>query len=101
MSDTTPEPADKRDEAGSVEPATPPATAPAESAAAEPAPNAEPAPAPAGEPHDTDPEMSVPPSAPVSARGHLNRPADDAAAEVPAAPAPTPPTAASSLANWA
>ncbi|MEN2736639.1 hypothetical protein ABCS02_02510 [Microbacterium sp. X-17] len=94
MSDTTPEPADKRDEAGSVEPATPPATAPAESAAAEPGPNAEPAPASAGEPHDTDPEMSVPPSAPVSARGHLNRPADDAAAEVPAAPASTPPTAA-------
>ncbi|MFE4950961.1 hypothetical protein ACFQ9V_12745 [Leifsonia sp. NPDC056665] len=99
MSDTTPEPADKRDEAGSVEPATPPATAPAESAAAEPAPHAEsaaaePAPASAGEPHDTDPEMSVPPSAPVSARGHLNRSADEAAAEVPAAPASTPPTAA-------
>ncbi|MFE4467544.1 hypothetical protein ACFRFH_01905 [Leifsonia sp. NPDC056824] len=102
MSDTTPDPADKRDEAGSAEPASPPATAPAESAAAEPAPHAEsvpaePAPAPAGEPHDTDPEMSVPPSAPVSARGHLNRPADDAATEVPAAPAApaaTPPTAA-------
>ncbi|MEY9952576.1 hypothetical protein [Leifsonia sp. EB34] len=109
MSDTTPEPADKRDEAGSVEPATPPATAPAESAAAEPAPvvepaaepaphaepaSAEPAPAPADEPHDTDQEMSVPPSAPVSARGHLNRPADEAAAEVPAAPAATPPAAA-------
>ncbi|MEY9851708.1 hypothetical protein ABH923_001386 [Leifsonia sp. EB41] len=99
MSDTTPEPAGKRDEAGSVEPATSPATAPAESAAAEPALHeepvaAEPAPASAGEPHDTDPEMSVPPSAPVSARGHLNRPADDAAAEVPAAPVSTPPTAA-------
>ena len=99
MSDTTPDPADKRDEAGSAEPASPPATAPAESAAAEPAPHAEsvpaePAPAPAGEPHDTDPEMSVPPSAPVSARGHLNRPADEAATEVPAAPDATPPTAA-------
>ncbi|MFB9746444.1 hypothetical protein [Leifsonia shinshuensis] len=102
MSDTTPEPAEKREDAESAEPATPPATAPAVSAAAEPAPHAESAveaapiepPATAGEPRDTDPDMEVPPSAPVSARGHLNRSADENAAEVPETGARPQPAAA-------
>lgn len=59
-----------------------PATAPAESAAAEP--------------HDTDPEVADPPSGPVSARGHVNRPAADGTPSTPSTlaaaqtPAPTP-----------
>ena len=104
MSDTTPEPAEKRDDAGSVapgtepgaEPATEPATAPAASAAAEPAAQPEAAASSTGEPHDTDPDMDVPPSAPVSARGHLNQPDDANAAEPAEAPADaaTPPAPA-------
>ncbi|KQR53794.1 hypothetical protein ASF88_02785 [Leifsonia sp. Leaf336] len=107
MSDTTPEPADKRDGAGPNAPDVDPATAPAASAAAEPTPAEQPAttaeapaePAAADsatEPHDTDPDMAAPPSGPVSARGHVNRPADEnapatpaPAAAAPAAPAPT------------
>lgn len=94
MSDTTPEPAEKRDGAGPDAPAVEPATAPAASAAAEPAPAAEQAPADsAAEPHDTDPDITAPPSSPVSARGHINRPADEEAPTTPAsaaaaAPAP-------------
>ncbi|MGO4534644.1 hypothetical protein [Leifsonia sp. 2MCAF36] len=64
-----------------------PATAPAESAAAEPA----------TEPQDTDPEVVEPPSEPVSARGHINRPADEAAGDAAAedaAPAAVPAPAA-------
>lgn len=62
-----------------------PATAPAESAAAEPA-------------TDTGAQTVEPPSNPVSARGHVNRPAEDgepqAASAAPAAPAePARPTA--------
>ena len=100
MSDTTPEPAEKRDDAGSVapvtEPGAEPATAPAASAAAEPAAQPEAAGSSTGEPHDTDPDMEVPPSAPVSARGHLNRPDDANAAEPADAPADaaTPPAPA-------
>ncbi|MBO1740306.1 hypothetical protein [Leifsonia sp. TF02-11] len=97
MSDTTPEPAEKRDDAGPDAPHVEPATAPAASAAAEPAPNiepAEPAPAPsAAEPHDTDPDMAAPPSGPVSARGHVNRPADESAPETPVVPAAAAPAA--------
>ncbi len=97
MSDTTPEPAEKRDDAGPDAPHVEPATAPAASAAAEPAQNAEPAEnaepaltaAPsAAEPHDTDPDMAAPPSGPVSARGHVNRPADESVPETPAVPVP-------------
>ena len=100
MSDTTPEPAEKRDDAGSVapgtEPGTAPATAPAASAAAEPTAEPQPAASSAAEPHDTDPDMEVPPSAPVSARGHLNQPDDANAAEPAEAPADaaTPPAPA-------
>lgn len=97
MSDTTPEPAEKRDDAGPDAPHVEPATAPAASAAAEPAQNAEPAqsaPAPsAAEPHDTDPDMAAPPSGPVSARGHVNRPADESAPESPVIPAAAAPAA--------
>ncbi|WP_348788692.1 hypothetical protein [Leifsonia sp. NPDC080035] len=97
MSDTTPEPAPKPNGAntGSAEdvrstdtagaaasaPAAP-ATSPAESAAAEPS---------AAEPRDADPDVTNPPSSPVSARGHVNRPAgEDAAQAAPAAAAPAP-----------
>jgi len=80
MSDT-PESAPKRE---TYEPApdadqVAPATAPAASAAAEP--------------QDADHQVAEPPSDPVSARGHLNRPAEEAGAEqgpahaAPAAPA--------------
>jgi len=74
MSDT-PESAPKR---ATYEPApdtdqVAPATAPAESAAAEP--------------QDTDQQVVEPPSDPVSARGHINRPADEAADEDAAAAA--------------
>ncbi|MBN9632591.1 MAG: hypothetical protein J0I18_18605 [Actinobacteria bacterium] len=94
MSDTTPEPAEKRDDAGPDAPHVEPATAPAASAAAEPAQNAEPAPTPsAAEPHDTDPDMAAPPSGPVSARGHVNRPADESAPETPVVPAAAAPAA--------
>src|SRR3954469_12197304 len=80
MSDT-PESAPKR---ATYEPApdtdqVAPATAPAESAAAEP--------------HDTDPQLAEPPSDPVSARGHINRSAEEEAAanaEAQAAPAAVP-----------
>jgi hypothetical protein len=92
MSDTTPEPAEKRDDTGADAPPVAPATAPAASAAAEPA-AAEPVPAASSdsaEPHDTDPDMTAPPSGPVSARGHVNRPADES---TPAAPAPSAPAA--------
>ncbi len=58
---------------------TEPATAPAASAAAAPS---------AAEPHDTDPDMAAPPSGPVSARGHVNRPADESVPETPAVPVP-------------
>ena len=63
MSDTTPDPASA--DTGEQR-ATPvePATGAAASAAAEA--------------HDTDPEVVDPPSSPVSARGHVNRPAADA-----------------------
>jgi hypothetical protein len=57
-----------------------PATAPAESAAAEPS-------------TDTGAQVVEPPSSPVSARGHLNRPAEDGeeqAAAIPATPEPQP-----------
>ncbi|MGH1549445.1 hypothetical protein ACRAWB_09840 [Leifsonia poae] len=54
-----------------------PATAPAESAAAEPS-------------TDTGAQVVEPPSTPVSARGHLNRPAEEEAAAVPATPEPQP-----------
>ncbi|WP_374009670.1 hypothetical protein [Leifsonia sp. LS-T14] len=75
MSDT-PETAPKR---ATYEPApdtdqVAPATAPAESAAAEP--------------QDTDPQVVEPPSEPVSARGHLNRPAESGSEE--GAPAAVP-----------
>ncbi|ANF31516.1 hypothetical protein A0130_07380 [Leifsonia xyli] len=81
MSDT-PESAPKR---STYEPApdadqVAPATAPAESAAAEPA-------------TDTGAQVVEPPSQPVSARGHLNRPAEEDAAAVPATPEPQPRTA--------
>jgi hypothetical protein len=56
-----------------------PATAPAESAAAEP--------------QDTDPEVVEPPSNPVSARGHINRPAEDERPAAPEAPEPQRPAA--------
>jgi hypothetical protein len=80
MSDT-PESAPKRE---TYEPApdadqVAPATAPAASAAAEP--------------QDADRQVDEPPSDPVSARGHINRPAEEAGAEqgpahaAPAAPA--------------
>lgn len=80
MSDT-PESAPKRE---TYEPApdadqVAPATAPAASAAAEP--------------RDTDPQVAEPPSDPVSARGHINRPAEEPTAQqgaahaAPAAPA--------------
>lgn len=80
MSDT-PESAPKRE---TYEPApdadqVAPATAPAASAAAEP--------------QDADRQVEEPPSDPVSARGHINRPAEEAGAEqgpahaAPAAPA--------------
>lgn len=92
MSETTPEPV--RNTGAAAEPAgdnaaTEPATAPAQTAATGAA---------AAEPRDTDPEVADPPSSPVSARGHINRPdapADGAqsapAAEVPATPAPSAP----------
>ncbi len=83
MSDTTPEPADKRDDAGPGAPDVEPATAPAASAAADSAPVAADS---AAEPHDTDPDMAAPPSGPVSARGHINRPADEDAPATPATP---------------
>ena len=85
MSDTTP---DSASADSGEQRATPvePATGAAASAAAEP--------------HDTDPEVVDPPSSPVSARGHVNRPAGEAdgakaeqataapvAASAPAAPA--------------
>lgn len=93
MSDTTPGPADKRDGEGQDAPPVEPATAPAESAAAEPAPAASASTSASGdssEPHDTDPDMTAPPSEPVSARGHINRPTDESA---PATPAAAPPAA--------
>lgn len=100
MSDTTPGPAEKRDDTGTDAPHVEPATAPAASAAAEPV-AAEPAaaaaePAAAAEQHDADADMAAPPSEPVSARGHVNRPADQSApaapaSAVPASPAPAPP----------
>jgi len=80
MSDTTPDPASA--DTGEQR-ATPvePATGAAASAAAEA--------------HDTDPEVVDPPSSPVSARGHVNRPAADVKADAEAdaaaqAAAPTP-----------
>lgn len=78
MSDTTPNSASAgtgEQRATPVEPAT---GAPASAAA---------------EPHDTDPEVVDPPSSPVSARGHVNRPAADATDEAEAA-APAPAAAA-------
>lgn len=54
-----------------------PATAPAESAAAEP-------------PTDTAAQTVEPPSDPVSARGHVNRPAEEGVAETAAAPVEPP-----------
>jgi hypothetical protein len=94
MSDTTPEPAEKRDGAGPDAPGVEPATAPAASAAAEPGPAAEQTASDSvAEPHDTDPDTAAPPSGPVSARGHVNRPADEntpAAPATPAASAPAP-----------
>ncbi|MFF2053036.1 tripartite tricarboxylate transporter TctB family protein [Leifsonia sp. NPDC058194] len=79
MSDTTPDPASA--DTGEQR-ATPvePATGAASSAAAEA--------------HDTDPEVVDPPSSPVSARGHVNRPAAEAPADAPVAP----PVAAASAA---
>lgn len=72
-----PDDARPESEQAAAEQAGAPATAPAASAAAEPA-------------TDTGAQVVEPPSNPVSARGHLNRPADDAeqeAAPVAAAPA--------------
>ncbi|MGN7797906.1 hypothetical protein [Leifsonia sp. 22587] len=78
MSDT-PETAPKRE---TYEPApdaerVAPATAPAESAAAEPS-------------TDTGAQVVEPPSSPVSARGHLNRPAEEETAANASAPAAVP-----------
>ena len=89
MSDT-PESAPKR---ATYEPApdtdqVAPATAPAESAAAEPRD---------ADPQDTDPQVAEPPSDPVSARGHINRSAEEEAAANAAAhaePAANAPAAA-------
>ncbi|GAB3573900.1 hypothetical protein GCM10027406_03050 [Leifsonia lichenia] len=97
MSETTPESAPNKGaaaepagESASTTAGQAPATAPAQTAAAEPAA--------APEPADTDPQVVNPPSSPVSARGHINRPdaaVDDtqtaAAPEVPATPAPAAP----------
>lgn len=85
----TPESAPKR---ASYEPApadeqAAAATAPAESAAAEPA-------------TDTGAQVVEPPSNPVSARGHLNRPADDAEQEAaPVAVAPAEPQRPAAIAE--
>ncbi|ERK72769.1 hypothetical protein N136_00858, partial [Leifsonia aquatica ATCC 14665] len=66
MSDTTPDPASA---VTGEQRATPvePATGAAASAAAEA--------------HDSDPEVVDPPSSPVSARGHVNRPAAESATD--------------------
>lgn len=84
MSDTTPDPASA---VTGEQRATPvePATGAAASAAAEA--------------HDSDPEVVDPPSSPVSARGHVNRPAaesatDESARSAAPAPAVTPAPAA-------
>jgi len=91
MSETTPE--SVPDNGAAAEPAGDSA-----SGAAEHAPATAPAQTAAAEPADTDPEVVNPPSSPVSARGHINRPdapADEAqtaaAPDVPATPAPAAP----------
>ncbi|WP_426626244.1 hypothetical protein ACPPVW_03545 [Leifsonia sp. McL0607] len=94
MSDTTPESADKRADAGRDAPDLEPAAA---SAAAHPAPAGQPPESAANgsaEPRDTDPDMAAPPSGPVAARGHVNRPADERAPVTPVTPSPAAPAPA-------
>ncbi len=95
MSETTPESAPTPEpEEGRAEEAAPAdgtadarATAPAASAAAE----SQPAPEP--EPQDADAEVVNPPSGPVSARGHINRPAEEGGATGEVAPRAAEPAA--------